>query len=94
MWNVVMEDPRHRISGIDYPGTFQDFDNRVSSENACLENIAKLHYYLDEFTLGFNRRTSKARGLLFYRLIEQAIDCRPAPSKMIIGGQTQHRVDS
>ena len=53
-----------------------------------------LDYYLDEFTFRFNRRTSKARGLLFYRLMEQAIDCRPVSRKMIIGGQTQHMVDS
>ena len=53
-----------------------------------------LDYYLDEFTFRFNRRTSKARGLLFYRLMEQAIDCRPVPRKMIIGCQTQHMVDS
>ena len=52
-----------------------------------------LDYYLDEFTFRFNRRTSKARGLLFYRLMEQAIDCRPVPRKMIIGGQTQDMVD-
>ena len=52
-----------------------------------------LDYYLDEFTFRFNRRTSKARGLLFYRLMEQAIDCRPVPRKMIIGGQTQCMVD-
>ncbi len=32
-----------------------------------------LGYYLDEFTFRFNRRTSKARGLLFYRLIMQAV---------------------
>lgn len=37
--------------------------------------IAKQHlaYYLDEFTFRFNRRTSNARGLLFYRLISQAV---------------------
>lgn len=52
-----------------------------------------LDYYLDEFTFRFNRRTSKARGLLFYRLTEQAIDCSPVPRKMIIGGQTRHMVD-
>ncbi len=46
-----------------------------------------LDYYLDEFTFRFNRRTSKARGLLFFRLMEQAIDCNPVPLKMIIGGQ-------
>jgi transposase-like protein len=32
-----------------------------------------LPYYLDEFTFRFNRRTSRARGLLFYRLVEQAV---------------------
>ena len=53
-----------------------------------------LDYYRDEFTFRFNRRTSKARGLLFYRLMKQAIDCRPVPRKIIIGGQTQHMVDS
>lgn len=52
-----------------------------------------LDYYLDEFTFRFNRRTSKARGLLFFRLMEQAIDCNPVPRKMIIGGQTPHMVD-
>jgi transposase-like protein len=51
-----------------------------------------LDYYLDEFTFRFNRRTSKARGLLFYRLMEQAVDCHPVPRKMIIGGQSQHVV--
>jgi transposase-like protein len=37
--------------------------------------VSKEHlpYYLDEFTFRFNRRTSKARGMLFYRLVEQAV---------------------
>jgi hypothetical protein len=52
-----------------------------------------LDYYLDEFTFRFNRRSSRARGLLFYRLMEQAIDCSPVPRKMIIGGRTQYMVD-
>lgn len=45
-----------------------------------------LEYYLDEFTFRFNRRTSKARGLLFYRLMEQAVDSAPVTRQMIIGG--------
>lgn len=32
-----------------------------------------LEYYLDEFTFRFNRRASQSRGLLFYRLLEQAV---------------------
>jgi transposase-like protein len=50
-----------------------------------------LEYYLDEFTFRFNRRTSKSRGLLFYRLISQAIDLGPVLETDLkntaIGGQ-------
>jgi hypothetical protein len=49
-----------------------------------------LGYYLDEFTFRFNRRTSKARGLLFYRLMEQAVDCAPVQRRMIVGGGLQY----
>ena len=34
-------------------------------------------YYLDEFTFRFNRRTSRSRGMLFYRLIQQAAIAGP-----------------
>jgi transposase-like protein len=44
-----------------------------------------LAYYLDEFTFCFNRRSSRKRGLLFHRLMEQAVDCEPVPRKLIIG---------
>ena len=33
-----------------------------------------LPYYLDEFTFRFNRRKSKSRGKLFFRLVQQAVD--------------------
>ena len=36
-----------------------------------------LDYYLDEFTFRFNRRTSRSRGMLFYRLIQQAVAVDP-----------------
>jgi hypothetical protein len=36
-----------------------------------------LPYYLDEFTFRFNRRTSKNRGKLFYRLMQQAVATEP-----------------
>jgi hypothetical protein len=45
-----------------------------------------LPYYLDEFTFRFNRRTSKARGMLFYRLLQQAVDTDPHPLSELIGG--------
>ena len=45
-----------------------------------------LEYYLDEYTFRFNRRTSRSRGLLFYRLMEQAVATSPSPYRQIVGG--------
>jgi len=45
-----------------------------------------LDYYLDEFTFRFNRRSSRSRGKLFYRLVEQAVAADPIPTKALIGG--------
>jgi ribosomal protein L37AE/L43A/transposase-like protein len=38
-----------------------------------------LDYYLDEFTFRFNRRASRRRGALFFRLLEQAAAVEPVP---------------
>jgi transposase-like protein len=45
-----------------------------------------LDYYLDEFTFRFNRRTSRHRGKLFYRLVQQAIAVGPSPYKELVKG--------
>jgi ISXO2-like transposase domain/Transposase zinc-ribbon domain len=47
----------------------------------------QLDYYLDEFTFRFNRRRSRHRGLLFYRLLEEVVSTEPIPLTRIIGGQ-------
>lgn len=39
-----------------------------------------LDFYLDEFTFRFNRRRARSRGLLFYRLLEQAVRTQPHPT--------------
>jgi hypothetical protein len=44
----------------------------------------QLPYYLDEFTFRFNRRTSKSRGKLFFRLMQQAVNTPPAPYAAVI----------
>lgn len=43
--------------------------------------VGRLHldYYLDEFTFRFNRRKSRSRGKLFYRLLQQAVVVDPVP---------------
>jgi len=43
-----------------------------------------LDYYLDEFTFRFNRRRSKNRGKLFYRLVQQAVAVEPVPYKAML----------
>ena len=47
---------------------------------------AQLPYYLDEFTFRFNRRSSRARGLLFYRLLEQAAEVHYTPTAALYKG--------
>jgi hypothetical protein len=48
-----------------------------------------LDYYLDEFTFRFNRRTSRSRGKLFYRLLQQAVQLPPTPYRQMIGGRPE-----
>lgn len=47
-------------------------------------NKNKLEYYLDEYVFRYNRQTSTSRGLLFMRLIEQAVITAPVSYKEII----------
>jgi len=44
---------------------------------------AHLDYYLDEFTFRFNRRTSRSRGKLFFRLVQQAVMIKPVTGREI-----------
>ena len=39
--------------------------------------VDHLQAYLDEFAFRFNRRGSKARGMLFYRLLQQSVETGP-----------------
>lgn len=49
-------------------------------------SVSKKHleYYLDEYTFRFNRRTSRSRGMLFYRLMQQAVATPPLPYRKIV----------
>lgn len=46
----------------------------------------QLSFYLDEFTFRFNRRTSRSRGLLFYRLLEQSVQTGHTPTDALSMG--------
>jgi transposase-like protein len=47
---------------------------------------AHLQSYLEEFTFRFNRRTSKSRGLVFRRLLEQAVITGPVTAADVTFG--------
>ena len=53
--------------------------------------VSEKHWdcYLDEFTCRFNRRRSRARGLLFYRLLQNAVQVDPAPYRQLAGGSSR-----
>ena len=55
-----------------------------------------LGYYLDEFTFRYNRRTSRGRGLLFYRLLEQAVRTghTPTPAFFLGAGRGSYAQDT
>lgn len=75
--HAVMPGP-HLVSSLLKRWTVGTLHYRVSRQH--------LPYYLDEFTFRFNRRTSRARGMLFYRLLQQAVDTDPHPLKELICG--------
>ncbi len=45
---------------------------------------AHLDAYLDEFVFRFNRRTSSSRGMLFYRLLQQAVITDPVTYEDVV----------
>ena len=47
-----------------------------------------LQAYLDEFAFRFNRRNSRARGMLFFRLLEQAVGAPPVTYRdLVVSGR-------
>jgi transposase-like protein len=53
-----------------------------------------LQAYLDEFSFRFNRRLSRYRGKLFYRLMQQAVTTRPPAVKALYVSKTQPMGDT
>jgi len=75
----------HRVAGLLQRWLLDMLHGAASHEH--------LPYYLDEFTFRFNRRTSRHRGKLFYRLLQQAMAVDPVPIKSMIKhvrGQKPH----
>jgi transposase-like protein len=62
--HVLMPGP-HRVSALLKRWLAGTYQGAVNNKH--------LDYYLDEYTFRFNRRTSHSRGLLFYRLVCQAV---------------------
>jgi transposase-like protein len=67
----------HRIAGLLKRWLLSTHQGSVSGKH--------LEYYLDEYTFRFNRRTSRSRGMLFHRLMEQAVATAPSSYRQIVG---------
>lgn len=52
----------------------------------------QLDHYLEEFAFRFNRRTSRSRGLLFYRLLEQAARHDPVTYRDVVHSSRNRQV--
>jgi transposase-like protein len=66
----------HRISSLLKRWLVGTHQGAVSSKH--------LDYYLNEYTFRFNRRKSDARGLLFYRLLQQSLESEPLTYRGIV----------
>lgn len=66
----------HRVSSLLNRWLIGTYQGAVSEKH--------LDYYLDEYTFRFKRKTSKAGGLLFYRLLEQAVCEAPTTYREIV----------
>ena len=51
-----------------------------------------LQSYLNEFVFRFNRRNSRSRGLLFYRLLELAVDHDPVRYRQLVADSKSKKV--
>jgi transposase-like protein len=66
----------HRVASLDKRWLLGTHHGSISPQH--------LDAYLGEFTFRFNRRSSRRRGLLFYRLLEQAVITPPMTYKQTI----------
>jgi len=77
----------HRVASLMKRWLLGTYQGAVSREH--------LDYYLDEFTFRFNRRRSRSRGLLFYRLLEQAVQTGHTTTDKLFRGVAEiRRADS
>jgi transposase-like protein len=90
---------------LDIPGAEADLLPRVHLVVSLLKRwlmgthqgaigLEHLDYYLDEFTFRFNRRASRYRGKLFYRLVQQAVAVDPVTYEDLIShrrGRNHHK---
>ena len=63
----------------------------LSTHQGSVEE-AHLQSYLDEFVFRFNRRRSRSRGLVFYRLLELAASHDPVRYRDIVAGKRPRKI--
>jgi transposase-like protein len=68
----------HRIAGLLKRWLLGTHQGAVSGKH--------LDYYLDEYTFRFNRRSSRSRGMIFYRLMQQAVTMTAVRYRQMVNG--------
>jgi transposase-like protein len=71
----------HRVAGLTKRWLLGTHQGGVKPEH--------LQAYLNEFTFRFNRRSSRARGMLFFRLLQQAVLAEPRTFRSLVA--VRHR---
>jgi hypothetical protein len=71
------------VRGRDYPARFAEFHSWFSDKDPTSRSSNSCARDRDELR---DRREAGSRGLLFHRLMEQAVATTPKPAKVIIGG--------
>jgi hypothetical protein len=74
------------VGGVDYPRSYAAslLKRWLLGTHQGAVHATHLQAYLNEFAFRFNRRRSRARGLLFYRLLEQTAVAEPVTYQQLL----------
>ena len=75
-----------------FSGTIEIMKEIIGRSHQGSVEEAHLQSYLDEFVFRFNRRRSRSRGLVFYRLLELVAGHDPVRYRDIVAGRRPRKI--
>ncbi len=88
-------------AGKHYPGSVGEFQAWFRTDADCLDYLEWLRWaadsthmshYLNEFVFRFNRRRSRSRGMVFYRVLELAVAHEPMRFQDLIASRRPRKL--